>query len=755
MNEKLEKYIKKSIHARLLKFDAYPEQWHFSLTFAPENNLAMLEKTRLVCSYRYGEEEFFFPLTDVVANAEDGFTASSTIDLEPIKEKLFAQDYWDFYLDFPVDQTFLERFIQEGGEELEQRLRGNSEDDPREDPDFLEPANLRIRLRQIREARQNLDLFALYRAENDLMIVPFYTKKGSLSLRIEDIHVMARLDHAEISKHFMLKLEGYILFPVAGSLTSADCQKRLLLLDREDQVVSEWRAEFVERPDLTAEAQTLGRNYDWAGFSVEIDLKPIANEYAAIEDPTYLYFRMEFIHPKNGLLFSEESVRILAREKIITGRHIIKINQASWSLIVKRNRNKSAILRIAPYTLSGALTGKIRRLGRRIKRNKAVVHLYHRAFRIMAHFPVKKNLVMFESFFGRQYSCNPRGIYEYMRENCPDYQLIWSANPKYTDIFEAHQVPYVKRFSLKWLFLMTRANYWVINVRLPLWMAKPKHTTYLETWHGTPLKRLALDMDEVHMPGTNTEKYKQNFLTETSRWDYLISPNAYSSEIFARAFGFNNEMVESGYPRNDFLYQFNNKEAIDKIKEQYGLPLDKKIILYAPTWRDNQFYGKGRYKFELDLDLQEMQQELGEDYIVLMRMHYLIADHLDLSEYEGFAYDYSRHEDIRELYLISDILMTDYSSVFFDYANLKRPMIFFTYDIEDYRDNLRGFYFDFEKMAPGPLVMTTTGVIQAVRSIEASGFAVSENFEPFYHKFCSLEDGHSSEKVVKQVFPNL
>lgn len=112
-------------------------------------------------------------------------------------------------------------------------------------------------------------------------------------------------------------------------------------------------------------------------------------------------------------------------------------------------------------------------------------------------------------------------------------------------------------------------------------------------------------MEEVHMPGTNTEKYKQNFTKEASKWDYLISPNRYSTEIFARAFQFNKTMIESGYPRNDFLYTDNRPETMKAIKRKMNIPEDKKVILYAPTWRDDQFYKKGKYKFDLDLNLEK------------------------------------------------------------------------------------------------------------------------------------------------------
>lgn len=388
----------------------------------------------------------------------------------------------------------------------------------------------------------------------------------------------------------------------------------------------------------------------------------------------------------------------------------------------------------------------------RLKKLDLTKSIYKVIFKITGFFPPDRKLIVFESFLGKQYSCNPRAIYEYLREQHPGYKMYWSVDPRYRQTFKSSDLQTVDRFSIKWLFIMARARYWVSNSRLPLWIPKPQHTIYLQTWHGTPLKRLAADMDEVHMPGTNAEQYKQNFLSESARWDLLISPNRYSTDIFRRAFNFNNDVIESGYPRNDILYIGNSDKRKEKLKNRIGIPEDKKIILYAPTWRDNEFYSVGKYKFNLKMDLDLMQQELGEDYVVLLRMHYLISENLDLSSYKGFAYNLSSYEDIRELYLLADLLITDYSSVFFDYGNLKKPMIFYVYDIETYRDQLRGFYFDFENEAPGPLVKSTEEIIGKIRGIESGEYDYKEKLEAFYNTFCYLEDGNASKRVVEKLF---
>jgi CDP-glycerol glycerophosphotransferase (TagB/SpsB family) len=387
-----------------------------------------------------------------------------------------------------------------------------------------------------------------------------------------------------------------------------------------------------------------------------------------------------------------------------------------------------------------------------LKKLDLTKRIYKSIFKLIGIMPPDRKLIVFESYLGKQYSCNPRAIYEYLELHHPEYKMYWSVDPRYIDTFESKGLNTVNRFSIKWLFLMARARYWVSNSRLPLWIPKPSHTIYLQTWHGTPLKRLAADMEEVHMPGTDSERYKNNFLSESARWDFLISPNRYSTDIFKRAFNFNKDVIESGYPRNDILYNGNSSEHVNELKRRLGVPDEKKMILYAPTWRDNEFYSVGKYKFNLKMDLDLMQRELAEDYVVLLRMHYLISENLDLSSYNGFAYDMSSYEDIRELYLLADLLITDYSSVFFDYANLKKPMIFYVYDIESYRDQLRGFYFDFEKNAPGPLVKTTEEIIGEIKKIEAGEILYDEKLQDFYDKFCYLEDGNASKRVVERIF---
>lgn len=360
--------------------------------------------------------------------------------------------------------------------------------------------------------------------------------------------------------------------------------------------------------------------------------------------------------------------------------------------------------------------------------------------------PIKENYIIFESFLGKNYSDSPRNIYEYIIDNDLDYRCIWVFNNKHRKIPGNAKV--VKRFSFAYYYYFAVSKYWINNMRQPLHLVKRPGNVFLETWHGTPLKKLVFDMKDVY---SANPRYKRDFYLQSRAWDYLLSPNRYSSEIFTSAFKFDKNMLEYGYPRNDILYSSDKEERARQVKEAIGIPNDKKVILYAPTWRDDDFYEPGKYKFQLQLDLNKMKEKLGDEYVVALRMHYFIADDIDVEGLDGFAFNLSTYDDIAELYLISDLLITDYSSVFFDYVNLKRPILFFTYDLDKYRDQLRGFYLDFEKDAPGPLLKTSDAVIDAIVNIEELKTEYTERYAAFYEKFCSWHDGKSTEKVVKRV----
>ncbi len=362
-------------------------------------------------------------------------------------------------------------------------------------------------------------------------------------------------------------------------------------------------------------------------------------------------------------------------------------------------------------------------------------------------FKVNRRIILFESNLGRNYTGNPRAIYEEMVRQGLDrkYRCYFILEDVTTKLPGTTRK--IRRNRLRYFLLFAKAGIWVCDSRLPKYIIKRPGCSYIQTWHGTPLKKLALDMDTVFMAGEiGIEDYKKNFCENTRTWDYLLSQNSFSTAIFRRAFDYKKEILEIGYPRNDVLFRLNRQSDIVRLKKELGLPQDKRILLYAPTWRDNEFYGSGKYKFNPKLDFSMLKEELGQDTVMIVKYHYLVMDQIDWSIYGDFIRSFDMSYDISSLYLVSDLLITDYSSVMFDYSLLKRPMFFYCYDLEEYRNQLRGFYFNLLEEAPGPVVRTTEELLQAIKNYDSQEY--QERYDAFLTKYNHADDGRASQKVL-------
>lgn len=382
---------------------------------------------------------------------------------------------------------------------------------------------------------------------------------------------------------------------------------------------------------------------------------------------------------------------------------------------------------------------------KRYRRSKYYFPIMKKLYTIMRIvLPMDKNLIVFESNVAKSLGDSPKAIYDKMQEKDLPYKYVWIYNgsdPLFTDNTKT-----VIRLGFKYYYYLARAGYWVNNQNFPTYLVKRKKTVYLQTWHGTPLKKMQNDLDVII--GRNAT-YLERVNFAVSQWDYLISPSSYATDCFKTAFDYKKEVLEVGYPRNDLFYQ--NDESLNRltrnVRQRLGLESEfRQIILYAPTFRDDSLN-----KFDLALDLERFTEELSDDYLLLVRGHMATGQKINIPEkFTGDILNVSSYANIQELYLISDICITDYSSVMFDFANLKRPLIFFTYDLEHYKDNLRGFYMDFINEAPGPLVKTTEELIEAVKKV--SNQLVSTKYTDFINKYCYLEDGKASERTIEKVF---
>ena len=351
---------------------------------------------------------------------------------------------------------------------------------------------------------------------------------------------------------------------------------------------------------------------------------------------------------------------------------------------------------------------------------------------------IRKNRIMFESMWGKSYSCNPQALYEFIDKNYPEYECIWSLNDERIPI--AGKAIRVRRNSLKYYYYLATSKYLVNNVNYPDDYVKRPGQIEIQTMHGTPLKTIGLDVTEDF----KTQKQKDNYIEKSQRWDYLITQGRFVEDRADRIFGYKRQILRTGYPRTDRLYTFDNEKK-QATKKQLGLPLDKKIILYAPTWR-------AKNRFDMELSLDDMRSKLSDEYILLIRLHHFSQKGYKIPEDREFIFDFNKYNYVENLYAISDVLITDYSSVMFDFALLNKPMVFFTYDMEEYCDKLRGLYVDFRNEAPGPICMTSDEVIDALMNIDDEMLKCKDRIKAFTEKYLTYENDHSAELVMEQVF---
>ncbi|MBR3149373.1 MAG: CDP-glycerol glycerophosphotransferase family protein [Eubacterium sp.] len=366
---------------------------------------------------------------------------------------------------------------------------------------------------------------------------------------------------------------------------------------------------------------------------------------------------------------------------------------------------------------------------------------------------IDDRLIVLSSFTGEKYADSPRAIYEYMINSgeFDDYKFVWcfTEPDKYSFLLENKNTRIVKQASKEFEVVFATAKYWVCNHRVSLHRFPRKNQVFIQTWHGTPLKRLGFDIEKSNNENYTLDEQNKQYLIDAKKFSYLLSPSAFASEKFISAFalerlGKTDIIIEQGYPRNDELFSFDDNK-VSSIKDALGVPHDKRVILYAPTWRDNQHTANEGYTYKTEVDFDRLKNELGDGYIILFRAHYFISNSFDFEKYSGFVYDVSKLDDINELYIIADMLITDYSSVFFDYAILRRPIIYYMYDFDLYKNEMRGFYIDIDEL-PGAIVKDEDGLIEEIKA--ADGFEYGEKYKRFNEKFNYLDDGRASERVV-------
>jgi CDP-glycerol glycerophosphotransferase (TagB/SpsB family) len=364
--------------------------------------------------------------------------------------------------------------------------------------------------------------------------------------------------------------------------------------------------------------------------------------------------------------------------------------------------------------------------------------------------PVEDGSVLYLINSGRQFSCNPAAVFAEMRRR--------RAGGSHYVVTEDQQVRVpegatpVPLGSASYFEAIAKARYIVFNSLLPAWWrAQPGQQT-VQTWHGfTPAKRIMLD--QLKANAWDREKYERKVRNRAAKWDYAVSNSPFASSLIRRSLGFDGPILEIGTPRNDKLFGAYAEAANARIRKVLGVEHGQRIALYAPTWRDQLRYADRGIRLELELDLAALAAALGPEWRLLFRGHHRVVDRLTGDAAAGVV-DVSDYPEMQDLLAAADVLVTDYSSSFVDFANTGRPMVFYPYDLEFYRDGLRGFYVDYEETVPGPITRNQRDLADAIRSIDTVAPAYAEKYKRFQADYCTWEDGRAAERLVDFLLDN-
>jgi CDP-glycerol glycerophosphotransferase (TagB/SpsB family) len=344
--------------------------------------------------------------------------------------------------------------------------------------------------------------------------------------------------------------------------------------------------------------------------------------------------------------------------------------------------------------------------------------------------------IYFETFYGRGATDSPRAIHDELVRRGETRPMYWGVADFSVPVPEG-STPVLKG-SNAWWRLLSRASYFVHNCGAPKLLRPDGGQVVLQTWHGTPLKLLGMDG-----LGRGGSESRAGVLAMTANWTYMLAQNHYTAEIFRRAYLFDGPILELGYPRNDTLVRPALSDG--EVRDRIGVSPESKIVLYAPTWRDGDASVVGY------LDAPGLAEALGEEFVVLVRGHNHTLQ-AGRRENANRVIDVTTYPQVNELLTVANVMITDYSSLMFDYSVTGKPMVFFVPDLEHYRDERRGLYFDLAAEAPGPLAYTQDDVVDALRALPFLESTYAERYERWRCKFNPLDDGNAASRVVDAVF---
>ncbi|MFI6788499.1 CDP-glycerol glycerophosphotransferase family protein [Nonomuraea sp. NPDC050383] len=339
---------------------------------------------------------------------------------------------------------------------------------------------------------------------------------------------------------------------------------------------------------------------------------------------------------------------------------------------------------------------------------------------------------------GRLYADSVRAVYEERLRRGDDREHIWIV--KDGAFTPPGGATVVRAGSREHHAALARSRHIVTNSFLPVWFRAREDQVVLQTWNGTPAKHVG--NDQPHMARDPRPPIWHRQATEVRGWDVLLSQSPWATPVLRKAFGYQGEVLESGLPRNDVLTSPDRERLAARVRERLGLAEGKRVVLYAPTYRDYD-----RKNAMVKLDLAKAREELGADHELLVRAHPMQA----MPAVPDIAHDVTTYPDMADLLLVADVLVTDYSSVMFDFAATGRPMVFYAYDLAKYSSR-RGLYVDLPEIAPGPVLSTSAEVVEALRSIDQVAAAHRDRYDAFRATYAPRDDGKATARVVDRLF---
>lgn len=373
-----------------------------------------------------------------------------------------------------------------------------------------------------------------------------------------------------------------------------------------------------------------------------------------------------------------------------------------------------------------------------VKRNKWIYHAYYYSASFAVNFirrfvKTDDHLILFVSYGGRYFNDSPKSIYEAMLEDerFKGYKLVWAfINPKSFDI----GTPKIQINSLNYIITALKARCWITNVSIERGLNfKGKRTFYFFTTHTSLPKKTGYDNQAGPLAHC---QFNFDCSCAQSEKEKIIHKSAYRLR--------EEQILISGYPKNDILFNYSEDRRL-KIRKELGLPQNKKVILYAPTFRD-VYFGP----MNCPVDFKKWESVLGSDFIVLFRAHPVVANATTIDSSSGFIFDVSSYPENVDLMIASDILISDYSGIFFEYAVQKKPMFCYAYDYDEYIKT-RELYFDIRQALPGGMMKEE----ELLTTIKSGSYQDFETQWDQFRKDYVSEFGHSTKMCIDKIYSNI